>query len=69
MNNYELKAELRDDLFEVTRFVSESNSEAQLDAIGTILDLAMRSTVWSKGAISLTNTDTQEVVATMEAKV
>jgi|APGre2960657373_1045057.scaffolds.fasta_scaffold465235_1 hypothetical protein len=69
MNNYELRAELRDDLFEVTRFVSGNDSEAQLDAIGTILDLAMRSTVWSKGEISLTNTDTQEVVATMGAKV
>ena len=69
MNNYELRAELRDDLFEVTRFVSGNDSEARLDAIGTILDLAMRSTVWSKGEISLTNTDTQEVVATMGAKV
>ena len=67
MNNYELKAELLNQS-EQTGFVSKSNSEAQFDAIGTILDLAMRSTVWSKGAISLTNTDTQEAVATMEAK-
>lgn len=69
LNNYELRAELRDGLFEVTRFVSGSDLEAQLDSIGTILDLAMRSTVWEKGEISLTNTDTQEVVATMGAKV
>lgn len=68
MMNYELRAELRDDLFEVTGFVAEDDYNASFDAIKVILDLAIKSTVWAKGAISLTNTDTQEVIATMDAK-
>ncbi len=46
---------------------ADNDSDAMMEAIGRILDFAMNSEVWAKGAISLTSSD-GNLVAEMGAK-
>lgn len=67
MNDYELKAEWRGETY-VLIFQDTSDTDATFSGIFRILDRAKANTSWAKGAITLTNLRTNEIINQMKEK-